>query len=133
MKYLQQFLLLMMFVFAGELIHRFVPLPIPGGIWGLILLFAALVSGVVKLPQIEKLADFFLAVIVVLFVVPAVGIIDIWDEIAAYWLQILIVVVVTYFAAMASTGWTAEIMIRRMAKGAACKQACEKRRGGKKK
>ena len=111
MKYLQQFLLLMMFVFAGEAVHAGVPLPIPASIWGLLLLLGALLSGAIKLPQIEDISNFFLAVIPVLFVVPAVGVLEIFGDIAEIWPMMLVVIALTYLAAMASTGWLADFMI----------------------
>ncbi|MCL1785897.1 MAG: CidA/LrgA family protein [Alphaproteobacteria bacterium] len=102
----------MLFVFAGEAVYAVVPLPVPAGIWGLLLLLSALVSGVVKLPQIENVANFFLAVIPVLFVVPAVGVLEIFGDIAKIWPIMLAVICITYLAAMASTGWLADFMIR---------------------
>jgi holin-like protein len=111
MKHLLQFLLLMAFVLAGEAIYAVVPLPIPAGIWGLCLLLVALWTGIVKLPHIENIANFFLAIIPVLFVVPAVGILEIFGDIKSVWPAMLAVVAITYLAAMASTGWLAEFMI----------------------
>jgi holin-like protein len=110
-KYLYQFLLLMAFVLAGELVYAAVPLPIPASIWGLLLLFGALASGIVKLAQIEKVANFFLIIIPVLFVVPAVGIIEVFGGIAKIWPIMLLIILITYLAAMASTGWLADWMI----------------------
>jgi len=112
MKYLLQFLLLMTFVLAGELVYAIIPLPIPASIWGLVLLLTALWTGVVKLPQIEDVAKFFLIIIPVLFVVPAVGILEVFGGIAKVWPIMLIVIITTYLMAMASTGWLAEFMIR---------------------
>ncbi|MCL2758362.1 MAG: CidA/LrgA family protein [Alphaproteobacteria bacterium] len=112
MKYLQQFLLLMLFVFAGEAVHAAAPLPVPASIWGLCLLLGALLSGIVKLPQIEGVANFFLVIIPVLFVVPAVGVIEIFGDIKEIWPIMLGVIGITYLAAMASTGWLADWMIR---------------------
>jgi len=122
MKYLQQFLLLMAFVFAGEAVHAILPLPIPASIWGLLLLLCALLSGVVKLPQIEDVSKFFLAVIPVLFVVPAVGVLEIFGDLTEIWPVMLVVIGITYLAAMASTGWLADWMIRMK----------DRRKGGKK-
>lgn len=42
MKYLIQFLIIIAFSFAGELLHYCLPLPIPASIYGIILLFLAL-------------------------------------------------------------------------------------------
>jgi len=111
MKYLSQFLLLMTFVLAGELIAFIIPLPIPSMIYGLLLLFGALCTGIVKLKHIEGISNWFLAVIPVLFVVPAVGIINIMPALAGIWPWMLAVIVLTYFAVMASTGYLSDIMI----------------------
>ncbi len=112
MKYFTQFLLIMIFVLLGEAVYALVPLPVPPSIWGLLLLLGALLLGIVKLSHIEDTANFFLAIIPVLFVVPAVGIIEFFDDIAKIWPQMLAVVVVTYLAAMASTGWLADFMVK---------------------
>jgi len=122
MKYLTQFLLLMIFVFLGEAIYHIVPLPIPASIWGLVLLFLALLFGVVKLAHIEDIAKWFLIIIPVLFVVPAVGILDTFGGIAAVWPVMLGVVVLAYFASMAATGFVADWMIRQKDKKAAHKK-----------
>lgn len=102
----------MAFVLAGEVVYALVPLPIPASIWGLVLLLAALMSGAVKLSQIEDVAKFFLAIIPVLFVVPAVGVLEVFGGISKIWPAMLAVIALTYLAAMASTGWLAEFMIR---------------------
>ena len=39
MKYLTQFLRILAFTLAGELLQRLVPLPIPASVYGLVLLF----------------------------------------------------------------------------------------------
>ena len=39
MKYLSQALIIAAVTFAAELIHHFVPLPIPASIYGLVILF----------------------------------------------------------------------------------------------
>ena len=42
MKLLIQFLIIIAFSFAGELLHYLLPLSIPASIYGIVLLFAAL-------------------------------------------------------------------------------------------
>ena len=68
MKYLYQFLVILGFSFAGEMIHAVVPLPVPASVYGLVLLFVCLMLEVVKLNQIEEAADFFLQIMPVLFI-----------------------------------------------------------------
>ena len=46
MRYLQQIVIIAGITFAAEIIKYFVPLPVPASIYGLILLFILLKSGV---------------------------------------------------------------------------------------
>ena len=52
MKFLIQFLIIIAFSFAGELLHFLLPLPIPASIYGIILLFAALELKWIKVKDI---------------------------------------------------------------------------------
>ena len=56
MKYLFQFLRILVFCLLGELLHFLLPLPIPASVYGLMLLLAALRFGVVKLEQVRTAA-----------------------------------------------------------------------------
>ena len=49
MKYLRQFLIILLFSFLGEGLKALLPLPVPASIYGLVLLFAALELGIIKL------------------------------------------------------------------------------------
>ena len=39
MKFISQFIIIIAFTFIGELLHFFIPLPIPASIYGIVLLF----------------------------------------------------------------------------------------------
>ena len=45
MKYLKQLLIILGISFLGELLKYFLPLPIPASIYGMVILFALLLSG----------------------------------------------------------------------------------------
>ncbi|MBQ8579728.1 MAG: CidA/LrgA family protein [Oscillospiraceae bacterium] len=78
MKYLSQFLIILGFTLAGEALQRIVPLPIPASVYGIVLLFAALCSGLVKLEQVKEAGGFLTSILPILFVSPAVGILENW-------------------------------------------------------
>ena len=78
MKYLSQFLIIMGFTLLGEALQRLIPLPIPASVYGLALLFAALCLKLVKVEQIKAVGGFMTSILPVLFVSPAVGIVDCW-------------------------------------------------------
>ena len=54
MCYLYQFARIMAVCFLGEVLHEVLPLPIPASIYGLVLLLAALKTGLVKLEQVKE-------------------------------------------------------------------------------
>ena len=89
MKYLTQFLRILAFTLAGELLQRLVPLPIPASVYGLVLLFAALNMGLVKLEQVKDAGGFLISILPILFVSPAVGILDNWEAIRGALIPIL--------------------------------------------
>lgn len=63
------------FYFLGESISRFLSLPVPGNVLGMILLTIALLSGVIDLQDVEREAEFFVDNISIMFIPPGVGII----------------------------------------------------------
>ncbi|MBD8990881.1 MAG: CidA/LrgA family protein [Clostridiales bacterium] len=89
MKYLTQFLRILAFTLAGELLQRLVPLPIPASVYGLVLLFGALNTGLVKLEQVKDAGGFLISILPILFVSPAVGILDNWEAIRGALIPIL--------------------------------------------
>ena len=85
-----QFLRIMVFCFAGELCYNFLPLPIPASVYGLLLLLAALKLGWVKLEQVRTAALFLIGIFPLLFVPAAAGVMDLWAELHAMLLPVLI-------------------------------------------
>ena len=83
------------FTFAGEALQRLLPLPIPASVWGLVLLFAALCLGIVKLEQVKEAGSFLASILPVLFVAPAVGIVEHWGLIRENLLPLALILVAT--------------------------------------
>ena len=51
MKYVKQFLIIIGISLAGEILKYILPLPIPASIYGMAILFIALLTGIIKLRQ----------------------------------------------------------------------------------
>lgn len=112
MKFLIQFLIIIAFSFAGELLHFCLPLPIPASIYGIVLLFLALELKIVKVKDIRETSSFLIAIMPVMFIPAAVGLMDSWHAIAGMWLKYIIVTVVSTFVVMAVAGWLTQAIIR---------------------
>ena len=103
----------MIFVLLGELLSYLIPFPIAGSIYGLVLLFLALVFGIVKLSWVEGIADWFHSVMGLFFIAPAVAVIDIWADISDIWWILVLLLVVAYMVTMITTGITADALINK--------------------
>ena len=57
MKFLKQFLWILLISFLGEALRALIPLPIPASVYGLVLMLAALITGVLKVEQVRGAAE----------------------------------------------------------------------------
>ncbi len=105
MKALRQLALLLLFVFLGDFLNRGLGIPLPSNILGLILLLVALLTGLVKLEQVESVGQFILSHMTVLFVPAGVGLLAILGVIQGNWLILVLIALVTTILVLALTGW----------------------------
>lgn len=111
MKYLKQFGVILLITCIGELIRYVVPLPIPGSIYGLVLMFLLLCTHVIPLDSVKETAIFLIEIMPVMFIPAAAGLIESWSDLKPILLQTIIILVVTTIIVMAVTGKTAMFMI----------------------
>ena len=104
MKYVKQFFVICAFAFLGEILSWLIPLPIPSSIYGIILLFLALVSGVLKLEAVKETAHFLVEIMPVMFIAPGAALINSWGMIKSRLPAYLVILVVTTVAVMAVVG-----------------------------
>lgn len=104
MKYLSQFLYILLFSLLGELLEWLIPLPIPAAIYGLVLLLLALMSGIVKEKQVSEVSAFLISLLPVLFVPPLTKILLYWDLISPNIAAIAIICVVSTVFIFAISG-----------------------------
>ena len=91
MKYLHQALIIAAVTFAAELIKFLIPLPIPASIYGLILLFTLLKTGILKLSQVEDVGGLLLELMPLLLVPTSVSFITSLDAVQRLLLPVLII------------------------------------------
>ena len=91
MKLYVQLMILFVISLIGEGISSFFHLPIPGSIIGLIILFIALQFKWLRTRHVNMVGNFLLANMTILFLPPAVGIMEKFDVIAPYLLPIVLI------------------------------------------
>ena len=92
MKLYVQLMIIFMISLVGEGVSSVFHLPVPGSIIGLVLLFLALQFKLLRLRHISMVGNFLLANMTILFLPPAVGIMDKFQVIAPYLLPIILIV-----------------------------------------
>lgn len=117
MKYMRQFGIILGVTLAGELLRYFLPLPIPGSIYGLILMFGLLMSGVIRYEQVKETGDFLIEVMPVMFIPAGVGLMDAWSVLRPALVPVCVITVMTTFAVMFVTGKTADFLVAWRSRG----------------
>ena len=104
MKYVKQFLIIVLFTALGQIPAALIPFPIPASIYGFVLLFLALCLGIVKPAQIEQTANFLISILGLLVVPSAVNLLAYYDVIVPAWVPICVILLVTTVLTFAVSG-----------------------------
>ena len=112
MKYIKQFMIIMIIVFMGECIKELLPFKIPASVYGLALMLIGLMSGIIKLEAVKETAEFFVAVLPVMFIAPSVGLLSAWPQLKSVVLPFCIIAVISTFIVMVVTGRISQMIIR---------------------
>lgn len=113
MKYIKQFALIALLTFIGECLNLLIPLPVPASIYGMVLLFLGLQTGILKLSQLEETADLLLGVMPIFFISPTVSLMSSIGVIKDSLLGVFVVCIVSTAVVMVVTGLVAQFVIRR--------------------
>ena len=112
MKYMMQIGIIATISFIAELLHFFLPLPIPASVYGMVILFVLLCLKIVKLPQVEDVADWLLSIMPIFFIAPSVGLINSFDSIKGQVIPLVTICFVSTVVVTALTGLIAQGIIR---------------------
>ena len=84
-KYIFQFARITAFCLAGEVLAAVLPLPIPASVYGLLLMVAALKTGLLKLEQVRETGLFLTGIFPLLFVPAAAVLTSLGSVLAMAW------------------------------------------------
>lgn len=113
MKFIKQFLIILTMTFLGEILHMLIPLPIPASIYGLVLMLAALMTGIIKVEQVKETGAFLIEIMPMMFIPAGVGLLNSWGNLKVILVPVFVVTVVSTVAVMAVSGRVTQFMIRR--------------------
>ena len=113
MKFLRQFMIILLLSFLGEVLKMFIPLPIPASVYGLVLMLVCLMTGVLKTSQVKDAAFFLIEIMPVMFIPAAAGLIDSWGILQPVIIPLGVITVVTTVFVMVVTGLVTQGIIRK--------------------
>ena len=113
MKYISQVLIIVLFTFLGEVLSYVIPFPIPAAIYGIVLMLIALGTGILKPEKVRDVSQFLISIMPVLFVSPAVRILEYWGIIAPNVAAIATIAVVSTFLVFAVSALVVNALMKK--------------------
>lgn len=112
LKLLKQLLIILAVALAGEALSALILLPIPASIYGVVLMLALLISGLLKVEQIKAVSSFLVEIMPVMFVPAAVGLMQSYHLLAPSLGAYAVITVVSTIAVMVVSGRVTQHVIR---------------------
>ena len=112
MKYIKQFAIIMVISFMGECVKALLPFKIPASVYGLVIMLAALMTGIVKLETVKDTAEFLVQVMPVMFIPPTVGLLAAWPLFKNILVPFCVICVLSTIIVMIVTGHMSQLIIR---------------------
>lgn len=112
MKYLKQFGIIIIISFIGEILAYYIPLPIPAGVYGIVIMFLCLMFKIIPLDAVKDAAHFLIDIMPVMFICPAVGLLNMIGVIKDKWIPYVSITVITTVLVMGVSGKVTELIIR---------------------
>lgn len=112
MKYIRQFLIILLISFLGELLKSVLPLPVPASIYGLVLLFLALELNIIPLEAVKDTGKFLIEIMPLLFIPAGVELMESWDALRPICIPVIVIMVVSTVVVMAVSGRVTQAMMR---------------------
>ena len=123
MKYLRQLLIILIFSFIGEVLHSLIPIQVPASIYGLVLLFIALLTGIIQLPQVKETAKYLIEIMPLMFIPAGVGLLESWGDLKSILIPVLILLVASTILVMGVSGKVTQGIIQRSKRKESKKQS----------
>ena len=111
MKYVVQFMIIISISFIGEVLSELINVPIPGAIYGFVLLFLALLFKIIKLEWVKDVGKFFVTILPLMFIPPVAAILG-ENNLGDILLPLAIISVISTVTTMAATGHAAQLVAK---------------------
>ncbi len=111
MKYLRQFGIICTVTCVGEFLKYLIPLPVPAGIYGMVLMFGLLYFKVIQVEQVKETGEFLVEMMPLMFIPAAAGLITAWEQMKGMLLPLCVIIPLSTCLVMLVTGKIADVVI----------------------
>lgn len=108
-----EFAIILAITYISSIISKYTPIPIPGPVIGILLLFILLNFKILKVENIKNATNLMLTNLAFLFLPPGVGLLKSINILANNWHKLFFVVVITTIITLVVTGWSVQFIIKR--------------------
>lgn len=112
MKYIKQFLIILLISFIGEGLNYLIPAPIPASIYGMVILFVCLCTKIIKLDDVKNTGLFLIEIMPLMFIPAGVGLMKSWGVLKSLLIPVLVITVVSLVAVMGISGRVSQSIIK---------------------
>ena len=116
MKHMKQFGIILVLSFIGELLNHVLPLPVPSSIYGIILMFICLKTGLIPLEEVDETGRFLIEIMPLTFIPAGVKRLVSWGELKPVLIPVVVSMVVSTVIVMAVSGLVTQAVLRHKGK-----------------
>ena len=117
MKIIKQIGIIFAVCWLSQVVEQALPFAFPASVIGMVLLFACLVTGLLRIEHIQEKADFLLENMAFFFIPAGVSIINYFDVLKGNVGKLLLICFLTTILTFATTAWTIRGVLRLQNRG----------------
>lgn len=131
MKFLREIFWIFLFSFIGEGIAFVAPLPVPGSVIGMLLLFGALQFEWIKMEEVEGAGNWLVNNMALFFVPAGIALMTNFGIFRAIWWQVMLIVLLSTAFMIVTVGWVVQWTKQRSEKNIEEPEKNEEKEGAK--
>ena len=112
LKYVKQFLIILLISFIGEGLNFLIPAPIPASIYARVILFVCLCTKIIKLEAVKDAGMFLIEIMPLMFIPAGVGLMKSWGVLKPLIIPVVVITVISLIAVMAVSGRVSQRIIK---------------------
>ena len=116
MKFVKQFLIVLIISFIGEVLGRFLFLPVPGSIYGLVLMLICLCTKIIKVEDVKDVSTFLIEILPLMFIPAAVGLVESYTNFKSILVPVIVITAVSTVIVMGVSGFVTQVIIKHSGK-----------------